>query len=97
MTMDYSPLSERENWLFLKVPIIPETGESTPTKIGIHHVTSMPTCMNFLSQFQLIKYFMVQKGNLAVLKVAISPKPESPRPPKLVCMHLTSTYTCMNF
>ena len=41
-----------------------ETRKVTPTKIGVHacymmymYVTSMPTCMNFLSRFRLIKFF----------------------------------------
>ena len=28
---------------------ISETKETTPTKIGVQHVTSISTCMNFLS------------------------------------------------
>ena len=44
---------------------ISETGEVMPTKIGVHacyinpymHVTSIPTCMNFLSRFRSIKFF----------------------------------------
>ena len=44
---------------------ISETEEVTPTEIGAHawyinpymHGTSIPTCMNFLSRFQLIKFF----------------------------------------
>ena len=36
MTMDYSPWSERENWPFLKGSHISETGEVTPTKIGVN-------------------------------------------------------------
>ena len=36
MNMDYSPLSEREICLFLKVVIyISETGMATPIKIGV--------------------------------------------------------------
>ena len=34
--MDYSPWSEREIWPFLKSSNISETGETTPTKIGVH-------------------------------------------------------------
>ena len=36
MTMDYSPCSEREIWLFLEVAISPKPGEAMPTKIGVH-------------------------------------------------------------
>ena len=36
MTMDYSPCPEREIWPFLKGSHISETGETTPTKTGVH-------------------------------------------------------------
>ena len=36
MTMDYSPWSEREIWLFFESSDISETEEDTPTKIGVH-------------------------------------------------------------
>ena len=36
MTMDYSPCLEREIWPFLKIAISPKSGETTPTKIGVH-------------------------------------------------------------
>ena len=36
MTMDYSPWSEREIWLFLSVAVSLKAGEATPTKIGVH-------------------------------------------------------------
>ena len=43
---------------------ISETGETTPTKVGVCvcvcvcvNLTSIPTCINFLSRFQLIKFF----------------------------------------
>ena len=36
MTMDYSPWVERKNWPFLKGSHISETGEVTPTEIGVH-------------------------------------------------------------
>ena len=36
MTMDYSPCPKREIWPFLKGSNISETGEVTPTKIGVH-------------------------------------------------------------
>ena len=57
MTMDYSPWSEREIWPFLKGSSISETGETTPTKIGVYALDINPTCMNFLSQFRSIKFF----------------------------------------
>ena len=65
--------SEREIWLFLKVPISPKPKRTTPTKIGVHalwHPTHV--CMNFLGRFWSIKFFddhglyspWVGKGNL---------------------------------
>ena len=104
MTMDYSPWSERENWPFLKVAISPKMERAHTPNLVRMYLTSIPTCMNFLSSFRLIKFFddhglycMVRKGKLAILKVAISPKLEMQHPPNLVCMHLTSIPTCMIF
>ena len=57
MTMDYSPWSEREFWPFLRVAVSPKPERPRPPKSMYMHVTSMPTCMNFLSQFRLIKFF----------------------------------------
>ena len=75
MTMDYnSPWSEREIWPFLKVAVSPKLEKSYPPKSVHMHVTSIPTCMNFLSQFQSIKFFddhgqsMIGKGNLAIFE-----------------------------
>ena len=76
MTMDYSPCSERENWLFLRVVASPKPERSRPPKLVYMHVTSILTCMNFLSQFRSIKFFddhglyksMVRKGNLAIFE-----------------------------
>ena len=36
---------------------ISETGEVTPIKLVCMHLTSIPTCMNFLSRFRSIKFF----------------------------------------
>ena len=49
--MDYSPLSEREIWLFLEGSSISETGEATPTKIGVHAFDINPYLHEF---FELI-------------------------------------------
>ena len=74
MTMDYSPWVEREIWLFLRVSVSPNPGRSRPPKSVYMHVTSTPTCMNFLSRFRAIKFFddhgqsMGRKGNLAVFE-----------------------------
>ena len=49
MTMDYSPWSEREIWPFLKVAISPKPEKVHPPKLVGMHVTSIPTCINFMS------------------------------------------------
>ena len=59
MTMDYSPWSKRENWPFFKVAISPKPKRSHPPKLVHMHVTSIPTCMNFLSRFRSIKFFHI--------------------------------------
>ena len=73
MTMDYSPWSEREIWLFLKVAISPKPKRSRPPKLVCMLVTCVYTCMNFLSRFRSIKFFddhgsMVRKGNLVIFE-----------------------------
>ena len=57
MTMDYSPWSEGEIWPFLKIAISLKLEESRPPKLVFMHVTSIPTWMNFLSEFRSIKFF----------------------------------------
>ena len=57
MTMDYSPWSEKEIWPFLKVAISPKPEKAHPPKFVCMHVTSITTCINFLSQFRSIKFF----------------------------------------
>ena len=75
MTMDYSPWSEREISLFLNVAISPKPDKLCPPKLVYMCITLTPTCLNFLSRFQSIKFFddhglysMVGKGNFAVFK-----------------------------
>ena len=105
MTMDYSPWSERENWPFLKIAVSPKKKRLCPPKLVCMLVTSIHSCMNFLSQFRSIKFFddhglyspWSERENWSFLKVAVSPKPERHRPQKLVCMYLTSIHSCMNF
>ena len=105
MTMDYSPWSEREIWLFLKVAIFQKVERSRSPKLMYKHVTSTPTGMNFLSRFRSIKFFddhglyspWSEREIWLFLKVAISPKVERSRSPKLVYMHVTSMPTGMNF
>ena len=91
MTMDYSPWSEREIWPFLRVVVSPKPERSRPPKLVSMHVTSTPTCMNFLSRFQTIKFFddmdyspWSEREIWPFLKVLVSPKPIQPHPPKLV-------------
>ena len=101
--MDYSPWSEREILPFLKVAIFPKLENLHPPKLVCMHVTLTPTCMNFLSRFQSIKFFddhgysPWSEREIWSFLTAIFPKLESPHPPKLVCMHATSIPTCMNF
>ena len=57
MTMDYSPWSEGEIWPFLKVAISPKMDKLHPPKLVCMHLTSIPTCMNFLGRFRSIKFF----------------------------------------
>ena len=63
--MDYSPQSKREIWPFLKVAISLKPETSRQPKLVCMHVTSIPTCIEFLSRFQMIK------GNLAVFESSI--------------------------
>ena len=88
----------------LKVAVSPKLKRPHPAKLVCMHLTSIPTCMNFLSQFRLIKFCddhglspWSERENWSFLKVAVSSKLKKPHPPKLVCMHLTSIPTCMNF
>ena len=101
---DYSPWSEREIWLFWRVAVSPKPERPRPPNLVYMHATSMPTCMNFLIQFQLIKFLMImdyspwsEREIWPFWRVAVSPKPETPRPPNSMYMHVTSTPTCMNF
>ena len=40
-----------------KVAISPKPEGPRPPKLVCMHMTSIPTCKNFLNQFQLIKFF----------------------------------------
>ena len=102
MTMDYSPWVEGEIWPFLRVVVSPKPERTRPPKSVYMHVTSMSTCMNFLSRFRSIKFFddyspWSEREIWPFLRVVVSPKPERTRPPKSVYMHVTSMSTCMNF
>ena len=54
----YSPCSEKEIWLFLKVAISPKPKKPHQPKLVCMHVTSIPTCMNFLSRFRSITFIV---------------------------------------
>ena len=45
------------NLAFFEVAISPKLGRLCPPKLVYMHLTSIPTCMNFLGRFQLIKFF----------------------------------------
>ena len=78
---------------------ISETGEVTPTKIGVHvcyinhylheFFEPIPIRLNFLMTMDYSPW--VEREIWPFLKVAISPKPKRSHPPKLVCMYVTST------
>ena len=53
----YSPWSEGENWPFLKVAVSLKPERSRPLKLVCMHVTSVYSCMNFLSRFRSIGFF----------------------------------------
>ena len=43
--------------IFERVTVSPKAESSRPLKLVYMHVTSMPTCMNFLGRFRSIKFF----------------------------------------
>ena len=57
MTIDYSPWVEGEIWPFLRVAVSPKLKGTHPPKSAYMYATSIPICMNFLSQFQSINFF----------------------------------------
>ena len=57
MTMDYSPWVEREILPFLRVVVSPKPRRPHPPKLVHMNLTSILTCMNFLSRFRLVKIF----------------------------------------
>ena len=57
MTMDHSPCSEREIWLILKGNFISETGEATPTKIGVHDFFINLDLHKFLGVIMCSRFF----------------------------------------
>ena len=59
MTIDYIVMVGNENRPFLKVAISLKPKRVCPPILVCMHVTSISTCMNFLSRFQSIKFFGV--------------------------------------
>ena len=93
MTMDYySPWSEREIWLFLRIAISPKQKKLRPPKLVHMHNSSIHNCMNFLGRFRSIKFFddhglcdqlnflmtmdYGRKGNLAIFENSNIPETE---------------------
>ena len=80
---------------------ISETGEVTPTKIGVYVCYINTYLHDFFEQLNFLMTMdyspWVERENLPFLKVVVSPKSEGSHPPKLVFMYVTSTPTCMNF
>ena len=56
-TIAHAPWSEREIWPNLKVAKSLKQKRLCSLKLVCMHVTLIPTCMNFLSQFYLIQFF----------------------------------------
>ena len=101
--MDYSPWSEGKIWPFwrqAKRSNNSETGDTTPTKIGLH---AFQVNLYLHEFFELILFFDPHgpKGKFGRFggkqKGAITSKLEKLHPSKLVCMRFRSTPTCMNF
>ena len=47
----------KEIWPFLKVTVSSKLERARPPKLACMHLTSIPTCINFLSRFRSIKFF----------------------------------------
>ena len=82
------------NLAVFEVAVSPKPERSRPPKLVCMHLTSIPTCMNFLSDSDRLNFLMTmdyspwsEREIWPFLKVAVSPKPERSRPPKLVYMH----------
>ena len=86
---------------FWEVILSPKLERLHPPKPVYMHVTSRPTCINFLSQFWWIKFFANvhgPKGKFGCFwEVILSLKLERLCPPKSVNMHVTSRPTCIYF
>ena len=78
MTMDYSPLVEREIWLFLKVTVSPKLERSCPPKLVCMYVISTPICMIFWANSDRLNFLMTmdEREIWPFLKVAVALKLE---------------------
>ena len=76
---------------------ISETGEVTPTKIGVHACDINPYLHKFFEPIQINKILWSEREIWPFLRVVISPKLEKSRSPKLVQMHKSSILICINF
>ena len=50
-------MGRKGNLAVLRVAVSPKLERSRPPKLVCMYVTSIPICMNFLSQFRSIKFF----------------------------------------
>ena len=83
MTMDYSPCPEREIWPFLKCSNISETGETTPTKTGVHALDIDPYLHDFFQPILINSIFL--------MTMDYSPCPEREIWPFLKGNHISET------
>ena len=60
--MDYSPCPKREIWPFLKGSNISETGETTPTKTGVHALDIDPYLHDFFQPIPINSIFFDDHG-----------------------------------
>ena len=91
--MDYSPCPEREIWPFLRGNISQKAKRPHPSKLACILVTSIPTCMKFLSDSDRLNFLMTmdyspcpEREIWPFLRGNISQKAKRPHPSKLACV-----------
>ena len=89
-------MGRKGNLVVFESSNISETGEVTPTKIGVN-VCYINIYLHDFFELILSNSPWVKREKWPFLKVAISPKLERQCSPKLMCMYVTSTSTCMIF
>ena len=96
----------REIWPFLRVAVSPKLERSCPPKLVYMHVTSTPTCMNFLSRFRLQLNFLMtmdyspwsERENLPVFEGSSISETGKVMPTKIgVHACYINPLICMNF